>query len=486
MPRPTKRMIDTAPDGYTKSDLGNAERIYDKYGNDILWCEEWDKWVIWSPTVAAIRDRFRAKRVEKESIPKWVIDRWLAAPLIALDSAREMHALDRLVPEDEKKSYHTFVKRSENKTGVRDALEILKTFVPSCADDFDASDYLLNCANGTLDLRKMSIHQPKREDLITKSLPIEWDPNAECPRWKEFLKYVMDGNDEVVEYLQRAAGYSLTGITQEQCFFLCTGHGGNGKGTFINTITRIVGDYGMTTPMSTFIEASGDSIPNDIARMKGARFVSAQEKAANRSFDESKLKTLTGEDPVSARFLRAEFFEYYPKFKIWMSMNGEPTIRGDDDGIWRRIRLIKWNVRLADKGIDKHFQVRLQEEYPGILRWMVEGARDWIQRGGLDEPEDVSRWTNEYRLAEDLIGQWIEDRCVISPDAYEYSSAMYRDFERWATDRNLKPHGQKRWSQRLDKRKGVEKRKTNGRVVFNGIGLRVDHSRENAGPLFRN
>jgi putative DNA primase/helicase len=211
----------------------------------------------------------------------------------------------------------------------------------------DADPWLLNVANGTLDLRTGKLRSHRRSDLITRLAPVRWNPAADCPRWKAFLDEIFDEDVALIEYVQRAAGYSLTGDTSERVLLILHGEGANGKTTFLETLTAALADYAACTPTETLLAKRPDAIPNDVARLKGARFVTASEAGEGVQLAEARVKELTGRDRVPARFLHREWFEFCPEFKLWLATNHKPVIRGTDKAIWDRIRLVPFTVRIA-------------------------------------------------------------------------------------------------------------------------------------------
>lgn len=473
---PPERLIETLFDAIPRTDLGNAERLCRDWGEDMRWVDVWGKWVVWNPSVDMLRVRFKRPRRPSELIGRWAVDDGRSAELFMAQVARALHEMDRQIPEDEQKSYRAFVRSSEGSAGITKALNLMKSFVPSVPDDWDQPHYLLNCPNGTLDLRTLKLRPPSRDDFITKVTSAPWDPQAECPTFMRFLDQVMCGDEELMLYLQRAIGYSLTGSTEQQCLWINTGEGGNGKGTFLNLIYDILGgrgnsSYGKVAPMSTFVEKKGDSIPNDIAMLRGSRLVIAQEKSRSRVLDEAIIKTLTGEDPVTARFLNKEFFTYQPTFKIWLAINGLPHLSGDDDAIWRRVRNVRWLAKIPDSKKDMRLGTKLREEASGILRWAAEGAVIWKERG-LDDPQTVRQWTRDWRRDEDIVGFWLDERCVVDPDRVLSATALYQDFRQYVISIGKHPLAMNTWSERMLKRQSIVRTRTPRGVQYKGVSLR--------------
>jgi putative DNA primase/helicase len=278
-------------------------------------------------------------------------------------------------------------------------------------DDLDRDPWLFSCANGTLDLRSGELRESRPEDLITRGTDVAYDAEALCPRWLQFLAEVFDGDGELVDFKQRLIGYSLTGDTREQIVAVLQGAGNNGKDTLIKPLLRVLGDHGETSPMDTFTRVKERSVRNDLARLHRARLVVASESTEGRRLDEATVKLVSGGGRVAARFLYGEFFEFTPQFKVWLITNHRPRVEGDDDAIWRRLRLIPFNVSFLGRE-DKELDAKLEKELPGIFAWAVRGCLEW-QAHGLGLPTAVEEATREYRADEDVLGKFINERCVL-------------------------------------------------------------------------
>jgi len=302
------------------------------------------------------------------------------------------------------------------------------------SEDFDFDDYLLGCGNGVIDLRKCDFRAGRREDMLTKATPVYWVPEAKCERWLTFLEEVFPGRREMVAFLKRAVGYSLTGLTREEVFFILYGLGRNGKGTFLRVLSAVLGEYAANTEFSTLIadRDRGRGPRNDIASIADKRFVTAQESREGAQFDEALIKALTGGDLITARFLHKEFFTFRPTWKIWLATNHKPEIRGTDDGIWSRPKLIPFTVSFEgreDRGL-KDALLDLQE-LSGILRWAVEGCREYLS-DGLHYPQEVLEATAKYKTESDQVGQFIAECCVHGEYARAKATPLYLAFSKWA------------------------------------------------------
>jgi putative DNA primase/helicase len=254
-------------------------------------------------------------------------------------------------------------------------------------DQWDGDSWLINTPAGVVDLRTGQTRPHKLENYITKITAVA--PGGAAPRWREFLKRVTDGNEELIDYLQRMTGYCLTGSTQEHALFFLYGTGANGKSTFLNAITESMGDYHRTAPIETFTASNNDRHPTDLAGLRGARLVTANKTEEGRRWAESRIKTLTGGDKISARFMRQDFFEYIPQFKLIIAGNHKPGLRSVDEAIRRRFNLIPFTVTIPPEQRDENLGEKLKAELPGILAWMIQGCLDWQERG-LDPPAIIT------------------------------------------------------------------------------------------------
>ena len=331
---------------------------------------------------------------------------------------------------------------------------------------FDRDPMLLNCSNGTLDLRNGEIKALDPADLITKMVPVSYDPQATCPVWETFVDRIMESDLSRIEFLQRAVGYSLTGITSEQCLFVLHGPGANGKSTFMETVRELLADYAMHTTTSSLLQSKSSPIRNDLARLNGARCVSAVEIGMGKRLDEALVKQLTGGDQVTARFLYNEYFEYKPTFKLFIAANHKPDIRGVDHGIWRRIHLIPFNVTIASDEIDRDLPNKLRAELPGILAWAVRGCRQW-QEQGLMVPESIAVATSEYRAEMDVIAEFLNDRCTEQADEKEPLKTLYDAYREWCDSACQDAVGKKVFGN-LMKQKGYSQSKSGGVRYWNG------------------
>jgi putative DNA primase/helicase len=283
-------------------------------------------------------------------------------------------------------------------------------------------------------------------------------PGDECPQWLAFLEKITAKDKDLQEFLRQVSGYALTGSTREQALFFLHGKGGNGKGVFINTISGVMGDYHRTTPIETFTASMSDRHPTELAALMGARLVTASETEQGRSWAESRIKQLTGGDPISARFMRQDFFEYQPQFKLMIAGNHRPGLRSVDNAIRRRMNLIPFAVDIPKGEQDQDLENKLKEEWSGILRWMIEGCVAW-QQDRLKPPESVSKATNEYLSSEDSFQTWLSECCRLGPDEWISSGKLFASWKLWSETANVKTGNRKEFSNLLLARgfKAVEK-----------------------------
>jgi putative DNA primase/helicase len=313
--------------------------------------------------------------------------------------------------EEMKNNWIRHVKNSGQSVKMSSMLECAKPLM-AFDGEFDNNHWLFNCKNGTINLKTGDLYKHDPQDYISKICNVPYKTTAKCDKWLAFLKDIFFENEDVIKYMQKVVGYSLTGLTTEQCFFILWGNGANGKSTFVETITYILNNYALTCDSKTLMQKDGNQINNDIARLRGSRFVSAAENNRRKEFDESVIKRLTGNDKIIARFLNKENFEFYPTCKIFLTTNHKPNIRSIDDGIWRRIRMIPFLFKVDESRMDRFLGEKLKEEAEGILAWMVQGCLLWVKEG-LKEPKFVEDAGKKYKFEEDRIGNFIADECIL-------------------------------------------------------------------------
>ncbi len=401
---------------FNLTDLGNAERLVAAHRQDIRFCHAWGKWLTWDGIRWAVDDTGVILRLAKTTVRG-----------IYQEAAR---ADD----EDRRKALAKHARSSEavGKLAAMATLAQSENGIPIRPDDLDRDPWLLNVSNGTVDLRTGELRKHRREDFITKLAPVVYDPAATSPQWVAFLEKITADRSALIDYLQKAIGWALTGIDPDRTMFILHGTGANGKTILTATIGSMLGDYALETPVETLMIRRNEGIPNDIARLKGARLVTAAEGERGQRLAESLIKRLTGGDKVSARFLHGEFFDFIPVFKLWLSTNHKPVIRGTDTGIWDRIHLVPFDVTIlpADRIPRTTLMDRLEKEWPGILAWAVQGCLKW-QSEGLRKPDEVEQATAGYREEQDILGGFLADCCVVNPLAKVKTADLYVAYEVW-------------------------------------------------------
>jgi len=453
------RCLDSAyslyqPNPKNPTDSGNAIRLVKLFGSDIRYVYEFKKWIHWDGSRWVFDEDGHMFRLAKET-----------ARSISQEAANE-------TDESRRRTLLQHALKSENKQQLDSMIQVAKTEegVTISQSQLDQDKYLLGVANGVVNLKTGGLIDSSKESMITKRCGTVLNPNAECPQWLNFVNEITGGNKELANYLKKIVGYSLTGETKEQLFFFLHGNGANGKSVFVNTIQDMLGDYSMQTPVSTIMTRGKGSINNDIARLRGARFVNTTETDEGSRFNESEIKLITGGDMISARFLHKEYFEYRPQFTLWISGNHKP-VPGDSYSIWRRLILIPFDVRFSEDKQDKNLTNKLMSELPGILNWAIEGCLEW-QDEGLETPRVILDATKEYQTEMDRINSWMEDCCSSSVSSHNSvrSSDLYKSYKNWADD-----NGEWRMNQRILGTKlaerGFQKRRESRGWVYRGIKL---------------
>lgn len=440
-----------------RTDLGNARRLVAAYGKNLRFCHESGKWLAWNGEIWATDNSGIVDRFAKETVRKT----YLEAGAAANDGDRGSLAKHAL--------------KSEAEARLRAMVNLAKTEpdIPVTPSQVDADLWLLNCRNGTVDLRtgKLLPHRP--ENLCTKQVPVIFDRHAKCPKWIAFLRRVMADNRTLVQFLQRALGYALTGSTREEVLFFFYGTGANGKSTFIETCRKLLGDYAVQADFDAFVTKKNEGPRNDLARLVGARFVAAVEAAQGRQLAENVIKQVTGGDTITARFLYHEYFEFSPQFKLFLVANHKPRVVGTDEAIWRRIRLVPFTVTIPREQRDKQLLGRLQSELPGILAWAVRGCLKW-QCDGLGEPEPVSTATEAYRREMDVMADFIEEHCVLGERETADAGLLYKLFQEWSEKNGEEILTQKSLGAQLRER-GFEPSKKRGHRCWVGLRLRREN-----------
>lgn len=490
----------TIDDSIPLSDVYNAWRLSVDHGIDLRYCHPWNSWLTWLGTHWHRDDSGEVMRRARDTVQHIIQDAraWmerLAPQMEQAALAGDMATLEAVkAKQGQATKLFAHGAKSLADTRLKALLSQAQSWegIPVAPDALDADRWLLNCTNGTLDLRTGTLRPHQREDSLTCCLPVAYDPTVLCPIWDAFLWRIMGGSGawnpasatvpdlqaaddrarELIAFLQRAVGWALTGDTSEECFFLLHGTGANGKSKFLGALLDLLGAYGLNTQAETFTEqprnAGGAGATPDVARLRSARLVAVIESAENQRLNEKLISQVTGRDRVTARSLYQEAFEFTPQFKLFYACNHLPKITSQNMAMWRRIRHIPFAVTIPESERDLHLDTKLYAELPGILAWAVRGCLEW-QRLSLAPPEAVRQATEAYRHEQDLVQRFLDDACHLLPALETKAGALFSGFRQWCKENNERDLSMKEFGKRLDAM-GYQKRVSNG-TFWHGIGL---------------
>jgi putative DNA primase/helicase len=448
-----------SPEGCDLSDLGNSRLFVRLHGERVRFVPAWNKWLLWDGT------RWRADDLGAVvEMGKSVADaRW--------DESRNT----------DDRARRQFAAASASNKFITAALKLAQSApgIPVEPAELDRNPWLLNCPNGTIDLRTGALEPHRKTDLITKLCPTPFNPDAPAPRFERFLDSVFGGDQQLAEFVQRFFGYSLTGDVSEQVLPIFWGGGSNGKSTLLNVVMNTIGnDYCLKAVSDLLMQKRHEAHPTERADLFGRRLVVCTETEDGRGMNESLVKELTGGDKIRARRMRADFFEFDPTHKLLICTNHKPRVRGTDHSIWRRLLLVPfavqfWNAEAGETGPaelrqDKHLPAALAAEADGILAWLVRGCLAW-QRSGLSLPEPVRAATAEYRTDDDLVALFIADACDCHSMYRIRSKSLYEGFQRFCDHIGERPISQRSFGETLTQR-GFERKKNDG-IWYLGITL---------------
>ena len=466
------------PDGLAMNEFGNMMRFIGEYGHRVRHCSTLGCWLYWDgKRWVEDRDSQEGEAYRACGAVRAIADTFFNNMQPMVQHLRE---------ESEKRGWLEFCHKSISETQVKAALDKAsrRRNIAIAPTMLDRHHHLLNTAMGPVDLKTGTLMSPRWQLYLSKISEISSGASDRCPSWMAFLCRIFQTPEgqpdfDLINFIQRAVGYSMTGETGEQCLFLMFGTGANGKTTFLNVLLDILGEYGTQSDFSTFQEQQGERVRSDLARLHRARFVAANEPKQGKRLDEATIKGLTGQDKIVCRFLFQNEFTYVPTFKVWLSSNHQPEIRGTDEGIWRRIMMIPFTAFIAPEERDPNLPTKLHAERGGIFQWAIEGARLWYKHG-LQPPDAVRAATSDYREEMDTLRGFIETKCVIGPDLAARSKPLYNAYKRWAGDSNVYVLPQPKFLRAL-KDRGFRLAKKNYGNEFCGIGLvddpdKQDHS----------
>lgn len=454
-------------DGIRYDDLSNAERFLSVAGEDLLFAAEPKKWFIWSGT-------------------HWTVDNTNFVFELAAAFVRDLYSPENLVRDD---AAFKHARRSNMRSGLNALLEIAQRKQSVSIDTFDVQPYLLNCRNGTLDLRTGSLNAHRREDRITRTVNSDYDFDARSKLFDAFLATIQP-DAAIRAFLQRSIGYSLLGVVRERSFWILYGTGNNGKSVFVNLFNNLLGEYASATAAASVMAGKAASIPNDIARLKGKRFVIIPETEENERLNSALVKSLSAGDTVTARFLFGEFFDFAFSGKLWIATNHKPAITDHSKGMWDRMKLVPFTQDIpADRVIKADdLSARLLADAPAILTWAVLGCRDYLELDSLDVPPVIQAEIDAYRREQDSIAQFIEERCItfeqarannpadyIVPGEFQVTNAdLYKAYKQFCADNGEFLRSHRRLTQNMIER-GFKQRNSGGRY-WEGVRLIGDGS----------
>jgi len=436
------------------TDMGNAERLIHHFGKDLRFICDRKRWIVWDGI-------------------RWTEDNTLQVERLAKETVRSIYREAEAVQDSqERKAIAKWALQSESQERIAAMIRLAQSATSITTDKLDTDPYLLCCKNGVIDLREGELLEPCRENYITKQIPVDYDQQAECPTLNRFLERVLP-DQSVRRYIQKAIGYTLSGDVSEQCLFFLYGEGKNGKTTLVEIISELMGQYFVKARSDILMIRRNAGIPNEVASLAGSRLVSVSEVSSGQKLDEGLVKDLTGGDTLAARFLYGESFNFKAGFKLWLYGNHKPTIRGKDEGIWRRIRLLPFIVQIPGSERDGHLLDKLRLELPGVLSWALEGFLLW-QKEGLHEPGAVSDAVNEYRREQDSLADFIAENCIIERQAIVTKKDFWNAYRQYAESTGEDCYeSQRLFNVEIRTRPGIKEGHGSGNVaIWKGIALR--------------
>jgi putative DNA primase/helicase len=441
------------PERFPLTDLGNGERLAHRHGRDLRYVHPWKKWLVWDGR-------------------RWKEDNTAAVARKAKDTVRAIYREAAAIDDDSlRAAVAKWGRESEKRDRVNAMMALAANELPALPEDLDRDPWALNVRNGVIDLRSGELRPHRREDFLCRLAPVEYDQAADCPLWLATLSLVFNGDQELIGFVRRLFGVALTGTVREQVLPIFHGAGSNGKSTILNTLLGVLGtDYGMKAPKDLLMLKRNEAHPTELATLHGKRLIVAIETAGGARLNESLIKELTGSDPITTRRMREDFWTFDPTHKVILATNHRPKVRGTDHAIWRRLKLVPFDVTIPDDQADRTVPERLRAEYPGILAWAVRGCLEW-QETGLRPPGTVDTATTAYRTSQDVVGQFLTECCTVDPADRVKASELFGAYRAWSERGAMKVMTQNDFGADMTER-GFE-RFTNNGTYYRGIGLRA-------------
>jgi putative DNA primase/helicase len=439
------------------TDLGNARRFVLQHHDRLrsVLTKKSYPWFVWTGT-------------------HWEPDRTGEAMRLAKQTVRSIHSeAERTSDEEQRAMLQQHAFKSESAERIRATIDLAKTEpeISIREEQLDRDSWLFNLQNGTLDLTTGKLLKHKKTDYITKIVPIEYQPKARAPRWEAFLSEIFADDKALIGFIRRAMGYTLTGDVREHVLFFCYGQGRNGKSTFLEVLRELTSTYSIQADFATFQSSRNEGPRHDLARMRGARLVTAIEAQADRSFDGTVLKQMTGGDTVTARHLYESSFEFRPQFKLWLAANHLPLVKEQTEAFWSRILMIPFTVVFPPHLRKKNLGRQLIKELPGILNWALEGCHEW-RRNGLMAPDTVRRAITDYKEEYDIVGEFFRERCKLSRSEWTPRSALYQSFaDWWQETRGRNPLSHTAFNRLINERTDIRQSKRDNVRGWRGVGV---------------
>ena len=456
--------------GYRLTDLGNAKRFADSQAGRLRHVLAWEQWLTWDNR-RWLRDDLGTESAAARQVVAAI---YADAAACASAAATAVNAGDREFAGAPVEEMTKWARDSAKRARIESMIALARTEpeIATKRDAFDRDLWALNVTNGTIDLRTGELRPHRQSDMITKLAPVEYNPKAEAPLWKAFLERALP-DEEVRGWVQRYLGYSLTGDVREQCLAFFVGGGANGKSVLLDVVLGVLGDYGLRAAPDLVLAKHGEAHPTEQADLEGRRIVVCSEIEQGRAWAESTIKRITGDTTITARRMRQDFYTFPATHKLVVAANTRPTVRGTDHGIWRRMRLVPWTVRIPAHEQDRELPHRLlATEAPGILAWLVRGCLAW-QKTGLGTAKAIEAATADYRADQDVLGRWMDDSCEVGETLWDPTSRLYANYEDWCKAEGIEhPWTKRAWRERLLERDGIQDDRKAGARGLAGIALR--------------